>query len=210
MSQQTKQLLLAKNYQSRIKLSQACKEEIKWWINHVQEHNGKLLLTPSPDLMIESDASNLGWGAVCQEMKMGGPWSKEEKKLHINALELKAAHLALKSVAKNKTDILVHIKMDNITAVAHINKMGGTKSPILNQITKEIWEFCLEREITLTAEYLPGLMNTKADWESRHVKSSSQWKLNVLIFKQLNNVWGPILIDLFADRLDNQTPEYSS
>ena len=56
--------------------------------------------------------------------RMGGLWSIEEKKLHINALELKAATFAVESMTKtkDKNKILMHLKMDNVTSVAHINK----------------------------------------------------------------------------------------
>ena len=55
---------------------------------------------------------------------MGGPWSTQERKLHINALELKAAELAVKALTKENSNLHIHLKMDNVTAVAHVNKMG--------------------------------------------------------------------------------------
>ena len=69
---QIKQLMINKTYQAQIELSPVCREEIHWWINHVHHFNGKQILTPSPDLVIETDASNLGWGGVCQGARMGG------------------------------------------------------------------------------------------------------------------------------------------
>ena len=38
----------------------------------------------NPDITITTDASNLGWGAVCSGTKTGGPWSKDEADFHIN------------------------------------------------------------------------------------------------------------------------------
>ena len=32
--------------------------------------------TPSPDLIIETEASRMGWGAVCQGVRTGGLWSQ--------------------------------------------------------------------------------------------------------------------------------------
>ena len=40
---------------------------------------------------MKSDASKEGLGAYCQDQRTGGPWSEEDRKLHINALELQAA-----------------------------------------------------------------------------------------------------------------------
>ena len=55
-----------------------------------------------PVLVIESDASQLGWGAQCMKASMGGRWSTKEAIHHINYLELLAAFLALKTFASNQ------------------------------------------------------------------------------------------------------------
>ena len=47
--------------------------------------------------ILQSDASPMGWGAVCQTSRIGGLWTQEEKSLHINCLELKAITLAVQS-----------------------------------------------------------------------------------------------------------------
>ena len=73
-------------------------EELSWWDNQMIKWNGKTILTTEPDLIIESDASNQGWGASCQGTNTGGPWSIQEKTRHINCLELLAATLALTSI----------------------------------------------------------------------------------------------------------------
>ena len=90
--------------------------------------------------------------------------------------------------------------------------MGGTKSPILTSIAKDLWEYCLGKKITLTAEHLPGILNQTADWESRNVSdiSTNSWRLNPKIFAQINLQWGPLEIDLFADRLNAQLEKYMS
>ena len=142
--------------------------------------------------------------------KNGGPWTPSEKELHINALEMKAVQFAVQSMTKESKNIHVHIKSDNKTTVAHLNKMGGTHSGLLLKITKEIWSLCLSKQIMLTAEYLPGKLNTQADSESRHMKDSSNWMLNQGVFKQINQRWGPLEMDLFADRLNTQLQQYMS
>ena len=65
--------------------------------------------------------------------------------------------------------------------------------------------------ITITAEHLPGNLNCKADWESRHQKDSSEWKLYTLIFSKICQILGKRPeIDLFASRLSNQLISYYS
>ena len=74
---------------------------------------------------METDASTTGWGATCEEVRTGGPWSETESHLHINCLELLAATLAVKCFARDKEDIMILLRMDNTTAIAYINKRGG-------------------------------------------------------------------------------------
>ena len=56
--------------------------------------------------------------------------------------------------------------MDNTTALKYIKKLGSTVLPELNRLTKDLWTWCLEREITLQATHLVGALNVTADEES--------------------------------------------
>ena len=50
----------------------------------------------------------------------------------------------------------------------------------------EIWEFCLANWITLTAEYMPGTLNTRAGKAFKEMKnSSSKSILNKPMFQKL-------------------------
>ncbi len=70
-------------------------------------------------------------GAFCEGVSTGGPWCAEEKRLHINCLELLAWSFAIKTFCKTKVVAHVKLLMDNISAVAYINKMGGGPLPKL-------------------------------------------------------------------------------
>ena len=85
--------------------------------------------------MIESDASNGGWGACCNVLRTRGQWSRQEAALHINGKELLATFLAVQTFAKNKRVRHIRLKVDNKTAVYYINYMGGTRSQSLMKIT---------------------------------------------------------------------------
>ena len=95
-------------------------------MGHLQNWNGKSLVPTEPDMVLESDASLTGWVTSCQGTRTGGPWSPDEKKLHINCLELMAAFLALRTFLRSHPVSHAHLRMDNQTAVAYINNMGGT------------------------------------------------------------------------------------
>ena len=129
-------------------------------------------------LTIESDASRIGWGAKCTDQRTGGPWSREEQTWHINCLEAWAVFLAVKCFARNMKNLTILLKIDNMTTVAYINNLGGTVSPQMNRIVKNLWLWCLQRDIHLQAEHLPGVYNTVADEESRVMKDRSYWTGN--------------------------------
>ena len=178
--------------------------------DHLSAWNGKSLLKKKPDnMIIETDASNLGWGASCNGIKTWGLWSQQERLHHINCLELMAGSFAIRSYCENKASIQVKLLMDNTTAIAYINKMGGP-SPILASLVFDIWQWCLQRQIHLSAQHIPGAHNIAADQESRVDRDSSDWKLDPDVFAQINLVWGPFEVDFFAAQLTNQLPRFVS
>ena len=139
--------------------------------------------------------------AYCQGMSTGGRWLPEETSYHINCLELLAGSLAIMSFTKNKAKAQVLLLMDNISAVTYINKMGGTHTPMLSYLAKNLWDWCLTHNISVTARYIPGMQNVEADRESRVFLDSSDWKLHPGVFNPHHQKWGPVDIDLFASCL---------
>ena len=63
---------------------------------------------------------------------------------------------------------------------------------------------------TYQAQHLPGVMNLTADAESRVMRDRSDWKLDQQVFLRINNVYGPLEVDLFASRLTNQCCRFFS
>ena len=76
-------------------------------------------------LTIYSDASLEGWGATDSTGMVDGRWDEDVAFEHINSLELFAAKLALEKLAGSIHDCHIQLKIDNTTAVTHINRMGG-------------------------------------------------------------------------------------
>ena len=198
------------HYDHTLVLDQTSRQELEWWIQKLESWNGKALLQPNPLIIIKSDASLLGWGATCQNERIGGPWLPNEAQNHINVLEFKAVFLALQSFSGLVLKKTVLIQTDNKVVMAYINKMGGTKSDQLVNIARQVWDWCIQRGITLTAEYIPTDLNVEADWESRHFSDYSSWKLNPSIFQSIMQIFGNCNVDLFADRTNYQLKRYFS
>ena len=209
--QKTKGLLANhQNYNALVTMTADCREELQWWLHHLQEWNGKTMVIPTPDLVITTDSSLKGWGATSNGVTTQGLWSLQESREHINVLELKAAMFAVMAYAKDLSRVHILLRVDNRATMAQINKMGGARSHRLFTITKEFWEFCLSRGITIIAEHVPGVMNQIADKESRCFMDKSCWMLNKVIFHQIEMIWGNMEVDLFADRLTSQKKSYVS
>ena len=77
----------------------------------------------------------------------------------------------------------------------------------LNEKRKNIWEWCIQRDIWLIPTYVKSSQN-KADQRSRKIYTQGEWKLNSdILQKTLKQLKFSPDIDLFASRL-NQFPKY--
>ena len=70
--------------------------------------------------------------------------------------------------------------------------------------------WCLERNIYIIAQHLPGIQNVIADAESRTMIDRSDWQLNPVIFGTIAHTFGPIEVDMFSSRLTAQCPAFFS
>lgn len=202
--------LKKKGYDGKIRLSLSARKDLEWWVHNLSEWNGRAIQAPDPTLVIETDASKKGWGAYSQGIMTGGCWNAQEAQLHINSLEMMAAFFAIKAFAKECQQITILLLTDNISVVAHINTMGGTKSQLLTSQVKDLWAWCLQRQISVTAQHLPGLDNVTADYLSRHLTDRTDWMLDPSIFQCLETIWGPLQVDLFATRFTRQLHRFYS
>jgi hypothetical protein len=71
----------------------------------------------------------------------------------------------------------IGVRSDSTTAVAYVNDMGGMSSVLLDKLSAEIWSWCSQRNIFITAQFLPGIHNFGADHMSRNFTDSTEWKL---------------------------------
>ena len=102
----------------------------------------------------------------------------------------------------------MQVLSDNVTAIAYLNHMGG-QDWLLSTLAMTIFVECQDIGVHLKAKFLAGKNNAWVDRLS-HQKSHFKWKLNPLIFRKLDQMWGPHKVDRFASLLNNQLPEYNS
>lgn len=100
--------------------------------------------------------------------------------------------------------------MANQTAVAYVNNMGGMVSTEATLITRDLWTWCLQRDIRLSTQCLPGSENITVDEESRVMKDRSNWLLNRQVFRKILLCFLSMDVDLFMFCRYFQLPRYFS
>lgn len=198
------------NFDAKVTLSEQSRNLIQWWIENIRSCC-KPISPGNPDIILFTDSSNIGWGGVNQTngTETNGQWTIEERENHINVLELKAALLSVQSLCSDVTNKHVRINLDSTVAISYISKMGGRK-PTLNSLARELWLWCKERSIWVSASHIPGILNREADQLSRIHNLDMEWSLRTTVFDKLCRRYGGMVIDLFASKLNCKLPVYVS
>ncbi|CAD6225621.1 GSCOCG00011844001-RA-CDS [Cotesia congregata] len=193
------------NYERKILITDSMMEDLDWlglaWWRINTIIGSCPIRTYKYTLEIFSDSSLSGWGCYCEGKEAFGFWNKEERKNHINYLELLAAFFAIKCFASKLSNQEFLLRLDNTTAIAYINRAGGVQYPHLSELSRKIWEWCEKRHLWLKASYIPSAKNVEADRASRYDNVDSEWELARTAFEQIDEKFGPFSVDLFASRL---------
>ena len=201
------------NFDCEINVSEQSKECIQWWIDNIENSSKPISVGPMTR-RIETDSSREGYGGhdVTNNKEYSGKWSFQDKMFHINYLELKAAILCIKHFCKNVSNEHIHLFMDNTVALKYITKMGGRK-PLLNQLAKDLWQWCEARNIWISAFHIPGIFNIRADELSRFKRKCTtdmEWALRQEIYDNIVLKMGTSDIDLFASKQNNKINKFIS
>jgi hypothetical protein len=137
---------------------------------------------------MESDALTYRWGATYDCVHTG--------QLLVSGGELVAHQLPGEASSLSCSEILCQGQKGHYSAIdvgqpsaTYVNKLGGTVSPRLNAIVRDLWLWCMNRGITMSAEHFPVVLNTVADELFRHSFRSSS---------------AGAVVDLFVSRLTTQ------
>ena len=84
-------------------------------------------------------------------------------------------------------------------------------SPMLNALSREIWFWCLTRNIFVTAVHIPGQKNIHADYFSQIFNDRTEWSLHPTVYQWATErlLVNP-RIDLFATHLNTKCDRYVS
>ncbi|XP_036146143.1 uncharacterized protein LOC118646722 [Monomorium pharaonis] len=199
------------DFEARMTLPASIKEDLRWWGSIFADPTQRNIICPGKFILeIFADASLTGWGAVCKGSRTHGFWSSNDKKNHINYLELLAVFYALRCFASQLRDCEILIRVDNLTALSYINRMGSIRFPHLSKLARKIWCWCADRNLFIYAAYIPSAQNIEADTESRAVSEETEWCLQQSYFDKISSVFGFFDIDLFASSINKKCPCFVS
>lgn len=189
-------------YQAAVVLTDPAKAELTWWLEYLQIPRPipirQAAAAADVPTVIYTDSSLLMWGAFCEGEGVQGVWDDQERRLHINELELIAVQRALSHFASNLSDRTLTLQINNKSAICYLRKMGGTRSASLSRIATDIWDWLLQRNLDLSLCYIPSRENKAADLLSRQLVLQREWSLNDQVFRLLTAIWGRPVWDLFA------------
>ncbi|XP_073430315.1 sex comb on midleg-like protein 2 isoform X4 [Dendrobates tinctorius] len=183
----------------RCKLSPLVRGSLRWWTRDSSLVQGKPF-PPEQWLVVTTDASLQGWGAVFQSHIAQGRWSVQEIVLPINILEIRAIRLALQHFQCFLRHRPVRIQTDNATAVAYVNHQGGTRSQAAMREVGLVLRWAEKNRVVISAVHIPGVENWAADFLSRQGVAAGEWSLHPEIFQQICQRWGTPDVDLMASR----------
>ena len=186
---------------------------LTWWLDSRKLSPGVPLVPPSPSVMIFTDSSTEGWGGHWNQREISGLWSTQDRDLHINLLELRAAFLVCNEWEELLRNQSVLIMSDNSTVVAYINHQGGTKSRSLSLESQAFLQWAESTGILhLSAAHIRGELNVRADALSRRSRVlKGEWMLSAGMFRSIlkRTLFAPT-IDLFATHLNSRLPRFFS
>ena len=89
--------------------------------------------------------------------------------------------------------------------------MAGIVSEKCNDLSKQIWNLCICKNIWISTVHIPGKQNTIADFLSRSLKENTKGQLSPAIFKKIIRTFDfEPAIHLFASYLNFQVENYIS
>ena len=145
------------------------------------------------------------------DFQIAGVWTRSERKLHINVLELRPVILALHHWATVLQGLHVLIATDNTTVEAYINTQGGTHSHLLLRLVVDLFLWIQTQDITLRARHIPGCLNVIADRLSQpNQPIMTEWSLHTEVLNLIFRLCGTPVVDMFATVHNTHLPQIMS
>ncbi|KAL0147457.1 hypothetical protein M9458_057242, partial [Cirrhinus mrigala] len=162
----------------RIGVSLQCRCLFSPWSDPAFLQAGVPLGQVSRHLVVYTDASSTGGGAVCNRQAASGSWTGPRLQWHINCLELLAVLLALRRFRPMLRHKHVLVRTNSTATVAYINHQGGLRSRRMSQLARHLLLWSQTWLKSLRAIHIPGELNRAAVQLSRQSTHPGEWRLH--------------------------------
>jgi hypothetical protein len=167
----------------RIYMPASARADLQWWLDHIDECNGKQAILPSKPVhwrQFQTDASLTGAeGLPCIGIWMAGAYVSlsatdlqgmfddvPDLTADINIWELYAVVVACRLFSDFMAGGHWRVRSDNSSTVAWLMH-GRCRSPAVAAWLREVMSLALSHSFRLTAKHIPGAANVIADTLSR-------------------------------------------
>ncbi len=139
-----------------IRVNQACVTALTPWKNPRWMEKGVAMGLVHTRKVVTTDASNTGWGALCEGKPTFGHWSKTESGFHINCLEMLAVCRACQFFLPDLIGRHVLIRSDKMSVGQGADMLSRSNVPseewmLHPQVVQKIWKTFGKAEVDFFA-----------------------------------------------------------
>ena len=187
-------------------------DEILFWRHNCKRLNSKSITSYSiPRYMLYSDASGTGCGGIFYDKHSDVICYKNFNDLEgaesSTWRELESIKFALQSFGNEIRDKALVVHTDNYAASLIVD--SGSNKIHLQKLALDIYDISNENRIDLKVKWIPRDENVVADIISKNI-DHDDWEITTDLFSILNENWGPISIDRFADQQNTKLTRFNS
>ena len=135
-----------------------------------------------------------------------GAWSDEEMAQSSTWRELKAVRMTLQFLVSKLKNERVKWFSDNQNEVSILEI--GSKKPNIQEEALAVFSIASQNSIRIEPQWIPRSGN-QVDYLSR-LQDTDDWRIQPLIFHELDQLWGPHTIDRFANQFNTQLLRFNS
>ena len=199
------------SWAGKVKLTNQAVKDVKALAAFPSRWNGAFIWTPTAEATLITDASDVGWGAICeadgQRLEAQGAWGPHMASQHIMVRETVGVRLGLRQFLPQFQDRVVEVIVDN-SATFYGTKTWVSRSQELMVQLRKIFNLCDVNNITIVPRIVKSEANP-ADCLSRF-QQDSEWELSRKGFGLVDALYGPHSIDLFASEENAKLPRFYS
>ena len=199
---------------------------LQWWASPEPWARNGSPIVPEPRRLQGSVQSNAatessGWGGSLTmtgrpTLTTRGHFTRKERSLHINALELLGCWHTIRSLLPLEVPphqwhkVHLSCELDNVVAIKYAT-VACSRSIKMSLIGAQFFDWREERDLRISCRHLRGIHNEEADALSRQEWGEMEWQLDSGLLAQVLRGWHcQIKRDLFASRQNAQAQQFFS